>query len=56
MNLRVKKGSTITFVMGDGATIRWEAISDTDSSNIIDIVARFETMDDARPNQSDGGS
>ena len=56
MNLRVLKGSSLAFAMPDGTTITWQAISDTDTSNIIDVVARFETMADERPKQSDGES
>lgn len=46
MNLKVKRGSRIEVVLPDGLTITWEATSDTDTSHVIDIIARFETMPD----------
>lgn len=53
MNLKVKKGSRLSFVMPDGCTVTWEAVSDTDSSKIIDVVARFETEADAEIRRHD---
>ena len=46
MNLRVKRGSRITVVMPDGLQVTWEAVSDTDTSNLIDVIARFEVAAD----------
>lgn len=50
MNLRVKKGSRIEVVLPDGLSVTWEAVSDTDTSNVIDVIARLETM----PDHADG--
>lgn len=46
MNLKVKAGTRITVVMPDGVEMTWESVSDTDTSHLIDVVARFEVAAD----------
>ncbi len=45
-NLKVLAGATITFAMPDGLKITWTSESDTDTSHLIDVVARFENAAD----------
>lgn len=45
-NLKVLAGSKLTFAMPDGLIVTWMAQSDTDTSHVIDTVARFEVAAD----------
>jgi len=45
-NVKVKRGARITFVMPDGLQITWTSESDTDTSHLIDTIARFENAAD----------
>lgn len=54
-NLKVLAGSKITFAMPDGLLITWTAESDTDTSHVVDTVARFETAADVPTDRANGG-
>lgn len=45
-NLKALAGSKLTFVMPDGLIITWTADRDTDTSHVIDTIARFEVAAD----------
>lgn len=45
-NLKVLAGAKLTFVMPDGLMIAWTSESDTDTSHVIDTIARFEVAAD----------
>lgn len=45
-NVKVLAGAKITFAMPDGLMITWTSGGDTDTSNLIDVIARFENAAD----------
>lgn len=54
-NLKVKAGSKITVVMPDGLEITWRSESDTDTSHVIDVIARFEVAADVEIGSQSNG-
>jgi hypothetical protein len=45
-NVKVMAGVKITFAMPDGLKITWRSESDTDTSHLMDTIARFENAAD----------